>query len=242
MNLPIGQKPRTTSGKTVENYDTGESHYKRNIFFAVVIMAGIATIGFVSIGGLETLQDDLTDLAFTIRGTPAIIINPPGNESREIMRDELIRAGVNEDDIGTIRGLEGERTDGNVHGNESFVFNRNDLPKRIPLSEYIVINNLEILEGDKVRYEVENTASIEKDMPFVELQIFLNLIKPSGEPYRVHFYRATSIEIGEERMAPGEKRIFVSEEPWERLKNGGYEKAGISYNGIDSLWFEINEF
>ena len=242
MAIPIGQEPKTSSGRTVKKYETGEGehHYKRNIVLVILLMAGVLSVGFLVTGGLETVQGLASD--FGIGGgpeIPKIALNPPGNESRESMKNDLIKNGTDEKYIGDIRKI-GDKQRPN--GNEEFIFNKSNLPKKVPLSEHIVINNVEILKGDRVRYEVENTASVEKDMPFVELQMFVNIIKPSGELHRTQIYRATSIEFGEEKMAPREKRMFVTEEPWEILKGAGYKEEGYSYNGIDSIWFEINDF
>ena len=241
MAIPIGQEPNPTS-QIGRKYESGErkDHHIRNIFLAVILAAaGVLSVGFLVTGGLGTVQDLASD--FGIGGGPEIppsALNPPGNESRESMRNDLIENGTDEKDIGDIRNI-GDRQRPN--GNEAFIFNKSNLPKKVPLSEYVVINNVEILEGDRVRYEIENTASVEKDMPFVELQIFVNIIKPSGGLHRTQIY-STSIEFGEEKMAPGEKRMFVTEEPWEILKGAGYEEEEYSYNGIDSIWFEINDF
>ena len=240
--MALGQSPKTTSGKTIEHYEAGAgaSHYKRNILLAIVIMTGVATIGFVSMGGLESFQSASEFIRLSTQEVPPIALNPPDNESRESMREELIESGVDEKDIGVIRKIGDTGTPENYY--EDFVFNESNLPKNVPLSEYIVINNIEILEGDIIRYEVENTASTEQDMPFVELHLLISLTRASGFEFETQFYRATSIEFGEEKMFPGEKRIFMTEHPWERLKSAGYEEIGISYNGIRFMWFEINNF
>ena len=241
MDIPIRQKPKPTL-EVGRKYESGEGkdHHIRNIFLAVILAAAVVlSVGFLVSGGLESIQGLASN--FGVGGGPEIppsALNPPGNESRESMRNDLIENGTDEKDIGDIRNI-GDRQRPN--GNEAFIFNKSNLPKKVPLSEYVVINNVEILEGDRVRYEIENTASVEKDMPFVELQIFVNIIKPSGGLHRTQIY-STSIEFGEEKMAPGEKRMFVTEEPWEILKGAGYEEEEYSYNGIDSIWFEINDF
>ena len=242
----LGEDADINTGSSLDQFGG-----KYSLIAIAFIVVGVLSVGFLATGGLESIQNLGSDFGIGGPEVPQSALNPPGDDSRESMRYDLIENGIDEKDIGDIRNI-GEKQRPN--GNEEFVFNKSNLPEKVPLSEYIVINNVEILseyvvidnveilKWDKVRYEVENTASVEKDMPFVELQIFVNIIRPSGDPYKLQIHRATSIEFGEEKMLPGEKRVFETMEPWEILKEAGYEKEGFSYNGIDSIWFEINDF
>ena len=154
---------------------------------------------------------------------PPIALNPPNETEREQLANTLIEQGYKEEEIGEIE--------------EHYV--KDNVPEMIPISESVLIQNLRIIGDDEVRFTVKNVADKSVSAPFytIDAQIFVKHPN-TGEPFKLELRRIAWVEIGEEKMQPGEEREIVIENLFDKLDALGYEE----YYNISSVEIVYEEF
>ena len=225
-------EPRPTPDKRHEE----SSINKRTVLLAIVLVVGVFSIGALISEGYISISS-LNLPSFGAPPTPPpIALYPPGDDTRENLKNRLIDEGYEEEEIGIIRDINEEKMA--PEGDEDYLYRKDNIPIKIPLSGDVVINNLEIFDGNKIKFEVENTASHETNTPFYKLNARMIIEHPrTGEPTITALYRIASVEVGEEGMAPGEKREVATDDLCKVL-----EEVDFVCIGIDSVWVELEDF
>lgn len=154
---------------------------------------------------------------------PPIALNPPNETEREQLANTLIEQGYKKEEIGEIE--------------EHYL--KDSIPKMIPISESVLIQDLEIVGDDEVRFTVKNVAEEKVDVPFytIDAQIFVKH-PTTGKPFELELRQIAWVNIGEEEMKPGEEREVVIDDLFEKLDHLGYEE----YYNISSVMVIYEEF
>ena len=205
----------------------------------VAVLAIIALVGTnmppigIDVQGLQDLY--MSD--FGGSEIPEIALNPPTEDDRQNLTNRLIEEGYEKKDVGIMRDVDGP----NIFptGSEDFLYFKDNIPKIIPISESVVIENLEIIKGEGFKFELRNTASQKTKTPFFILNAVVVVENPrTKELHRLDARRLAWIEISEEDMGPEEKREIISKNPFKILK----ERDGLVCVEIESMWIEYENF
>lgn len=205
----------------------------------VIVLAGIALIGTnMPPSGINIPSFDMSNLGFGEPEIPEIALNPPNEDDRNELKNYLMREeGIPESDFGEMRAEVGNYI--LPKGDEEYLFSVDNIPQEIPVSEWIVIENLEIIEGEWFEFELRNVGLQEAEIPFFILNAVIIVEDEKGNLHRLDARRLAWIEVSENNiLAPGEKREIISENPFKILKERK-ERDGIICVEIESVWIEF---
>ena len=175
MEIPIRQEPKTSSGRTVKKYESGEveHHYLRNIVLVMMFAAGISSAVFLMAGGLATIQNIYASNSGGPE-LPEIALNPPDEKDLQNLTKDLLQKGFEENEI----GLADVTKEAFKQGEERpYIYNASSIPKTILVSESVGIENLrivEIVKKDNFHFELVNYDSYEEaEIPFYRVNAIL---------------------------------------------------------------------
>lgn len=213
----------------------------RRWFFVMMAIAGLLLIGIIGTN-MPPIEIDIQNIqslyASNFGGpeVPEIALNPPNEDDRNELKNYLMQEeGIPEGNFGEMRSEVGNYI--LPKGDEEYLFSVDNIPQEIPVSEWIVIENLEIIEGEWFEFELRNVGLQEAEIPFFILNAVLIVENPrTKELHRLDARRLAWIEVSENNiLAPGEKRGFISENPSKILK----ERDGLVCVEIESVWIEF---
>ena len=198
----------------------------KKMWIAIVIIAiaalAIAMPGEIFSGEQRELVGNIL-YSLNRPDPPPIALNPPNETERKQLADALVEQGYEKEEIGEIE--------------EHYL--KDDIPEMIPISESVVIQDLEIVGNDGLRFVVKNVAKVNVSAPFytIDAQIFVK--DPiTGKPTALELRRMSWVEIGEEEMEPEEERVIIIENLFDKLDALGYEE----YYNISSVKIVYEEF
>lgn len=241
MAIPIGQEPKTSSGRTVKKYETGEKHHHiRNIVLAMILAAGILSAVFLVTGGLATIQNIYASNS-GVPELPKIALDPPDEEDRQNLTKNLVQKGHEESEIGLAMDVTEEAF---RQGEEcAYIYNASSIPKIIPVSGSVGIENLRIVKEDNFHSEKEDDFHFElvnydpyeeAEIPFYRVNAILLMEGGEGaDNYSTNIYRIAGREIDEKPLAPGESRTIEKNDLFQKVGNHipiKIEKIWISYD------------
>lgn len=201
---------------------------KGRMLWIVIVLVGIALIATMPEGIFSELSESVGDIISTHglpNPSPMIVLNAPNETERKQLADVLIGQGYKEEEIGEINST----------------YNKSDIPKMIPISGSVVIQDLEIIGNDTVRFIVKNVAKKSVNMPLytVDAQIFVEH-PVTGKPRALELKRMGWVEIGEEKMKPEEERVIIIKNFFDKLiaSEAGYK----NYYNTSSVKIVYEEF
>jgi hypothetical protein len=212
----------------------------RRWFFVAV--AAVVVVGLLLVGtNMPPIGVDIQSLYVSNFGgpeIPEIALNPPNEDDRNELKNYLMQEeGIPEGDFGEMRAEVGNYI--LPKGDEEYLFSVDNIPQEIPVSEWIVIENLEIIEGEWLEFELRNVGLQEAEIPFFILNTVIIVEDKKGNLHRLDARRLAWIEVsGNNILAPGEKKEIISENPFKILKERE-ERDGIICVEIESVWIEF---
>ena len=234
MDIPIGQEPSPTTSQIGRKYESGEGkdHHIRNIVLAVILAAGILSVVFLVTGGLENIQNIYASNSGGPE-LPKIALNPPDEKDRQNLTKDLTQMGHKESEIGLAMDVTEEMF---KQGEEcAYIYNVSSIPKIIPVSGSVGIENLRIVGEDDFHFELVNYDPYEEaEIPFYRVNAILLMEGGEGaDDYSTNIYRISGREIEEKPLTPGEIRTI--------RKNDLFQKVGDHIpKKIEKIWISYD--